>query len=449
MIRLNLQAALRVSAAAAALACVSGPPLDARQAVTAFVGARLIDGSARAPVSNGVLVVRGGRIVAVGPRETTPVPDGARTVDLAGRTVIPGLISAHAHVSDVDGLRPRAYTDANTQRQLGVFARYGITSVWSLGGEQGPAFAARAAQESAALDRARIFLAGEIVTARTPDEARAAVARVAGTGVDVIKIRVDDNLGTAPKMPPDVYRAVIDEAHRRGVRVAAHVFYLDDAKGLLKAGVDVIAHSVRDREVDAEFLSLLTSRDVPYVPTLTREISTFVFESTPAFFADPFFLREADPDVVARLREPERQAAMRASASAQRYKAALAVAKVNLARVAAGGGRIAMGTDSGAFAERFEGYFEHLEMEMMVEAGMTPAEVLRSATSNAAHAMRRDDIGLLVPGRWADFVVLDADPLTDIGKTRRIASVWIAGNPVKLRSSNVERRTPEPASRVN
>ena len=167
------------------------------------------------------------------------------------------------------------------------------------------------------------------------------------------------------------------------------------------------------------------------MPTLTREISTFVYESAPAFFSDPFFLKEADPDVVTLLQRPDRQQAMRASASAQRYKAALAVAKVNLARVAAAGGRIAMGTDSGAFPERFEGYFEHLEMEMMVEAGMTPAHVLRSATSDAAHTMRREDIGVLAAGRWADFVVLDGNPLDDIRQTRRIVSVWIAGNEVK------------------
>jgi imidazolonepropionase-like amidohydrolase len=150
----------------------------------------------------------------------------------------------------------------------------------------------RDAQGAPSLDRARIFVAGDVITGRTPDEARAAVARVAALKPDVIKIRVDDNLGTATKMTPDVYRAVIEEAHARKLRVAAHIFYLEDAKDLVRSGVDVIAHSVRDKEFDAETLALMKARGVAYCPTLTREVSAFVYESTPAFFTDPFFLRK-------------------------------------------------------------------------------------------------------------------------------------------------------------
>jgi imidazolonepropionase-like amidohydrolase len=316
-------------------------------------------------------------------------------------------------------------------RQLGVFARYGITTLWSLGGEQAPAFQARDAQNTATLDRARIYLAGEIITATTPEAARQQVAKVAATKADVIKIRVDDNLGTAAKMAPAVYTAVIDEAHKHGLRVAAHIFYLDDAKALLRAGVDVIAHSVRDKDIDDEFISLMKARNVPYIPTLTRELSTFVYESTPAFFADPFFVREADAALVAQLKEPQRQAAMAASPTAKAYKAALVVAKRNLKKASDAGLLIAMGTDSGAFPERFEGYFEHLEMEMMAEAGMTPAQILRSATGDAAKAMKLDTVGKLTKGAWADFVVFDKNPLADIRNTRSIASVWVAGNQVK------------------
>jgi len=195
--------------------------------------------------------------------------------------------------------------------------------------------------------------------------------------------------------------------------------------------VDVIAHSVRDKEIDAEFISLMKARDVPYCPTLTRELSTFVYESTPAFFSDPFFQREADRDLVAQLQEPARQEAMRTSTTAQRYKAALVVAKRNLKRAVDAGLTIAMGTDSGAFPERFEGYFEHVELEMMAEAGLTPAQILKSATIDAAAAMKKGDIGGLSIGTWADFVVLDRDPLLDIKNTRTIESVWIAGNQVK------------------
>lgn len=397
----------------------------------ALVGGRVVGFAGSPSIDAATILIRNGRIEAVGPSRSVPVPRGTRTTNLDGKFVLPGLISAHAHVSDVDGLRPRAYTAANTQRQLALFARYGVTTVWSLGGERAPAFQARDAQSVPALDRARIYLSGDVITAATPDEARQAVARVAALKPDVIKIRVDDNLGTATKMTPAVYRAVIEAAHARGLRVAAHLFYLDDAKDLLRAGADVIAHSVRDREVDEEFLTLMKSRQAAYVPTLTRELSTFVYESTPAFFTDPFFLEEADPAVVAQLREPGRQAGVRDSRSAQRYKAALEIAKRNLKRVSDAGLLVAMGTDAGPFPERFQGYFEHVEMEMMVDAGLTPAQVLRAATVDAARAMRLEHAGTLSPGAWADLLVLNQDPSQDIRNTRSISGVWIAGNAVR------------------
>jgi imidazolonepropionase-like amidohydrolase len=395
--------------------------------VKAFVGARLIYGSGLPAIENATLITRDGRVEAVGPASEVKTPAGAQTINLAGKFIIPGLISTHVHVSDVQGLRPPAYT----LRQLGVFARYGVTSVLSLGGEKEPAFKARDAQNTPSLDRTRIYLAGDVITGNTPQEAREMVARVAAAKPDVIKIRVDDNLGATTKMAPEVYRAVIDEAHRRGLRVAAHIFYLEDAKDLLRAGADFIAHSVRDKEIDDEFISMMKKRDIPYCPTLTRELSAFAYESTPPFFSDPYFLREADREVVSQLQEPQRQEAMRKSVTARRYKAALTVALRNLKRAVDAGLLVVMGTDAGAFANRFQGYFEHLEMEMMAEAGLTPAQILRSATVDAARAMRVEGVGSITKGAWADFVVLERDPLKDIRNTRSVASVWIAGNQVK------------------
>jgi imidazolonepropionase-like amidohydrolase len=399
--------------------------------VKAFVGARIIDGAGKPVIENAALIVRDGIVGAVGPASEVKPPAGAQTINLAGKFIIPGLISTHVHVSDVQGLRPPAYTGENTMRQLGVFARYGVTTVLSLGGEKEPAFKARDAQNMPSLDRARIYLAGDVIAAKTPEEARQMVARVAAAKPDIIKIRVDDNLGATAKMPPEVYRAVIDEAHQRGLRVAVHLFYLEDAKDLLRAGVDFIAHSVRDKEIDDEFISLMKKREIPYCPTLTRELSAFVYESTPPFFSDPFFLREADRDVVAQLQEPQRQEAMRKSVPAQRYKAALTVALRNLKKAADAGLLVVMGTDAGAYANRFQGYFEHLEMEMMAEAGLTPAQILRAGAGDAARALRVERIGAITKGSWADFVVLERDPLKDIRNTRGVASVWIAGNQVR------------------
>jgi len=395
-----------------------------------FIGAHVVGIGGAPDVPDGVIFVDEGKVARITPAASVRLGRGPQTIDLGGKFVVPGFISAHAHISDINGLQPRAYTKANTLRQLGVFARYGITSVWSLGGEDTPAYEARAAQTSPALNHARIFLAGRVISGSTPADALKLLDEVAARKPDVIKIRVDDNLGTVAKMKPEVYRAVIAEAHKRGLRVAAHVFYLDDAKDLLKAGVDAIVHSVRDKDVDDEFISLMKSRQAGYVPTLTREISTFVYESTPAFFSDPFFIKEADAAVVASLKTAAKQAEYKSSASAQRYKVALEVARRNLKRIVDAGIVVAMGTDTGPFPERFEGYFEHLEMEMMVQAGMTPAQVLKAATSDAARVMGVDAIGTLKPGSWADMVVLDSDPRTDITGTRRIQSVWVAGNRV-------------------
>lgn len=418
----------------------TGPEGQARQAGTAagagagavkvFTGVR-VPAIGSAPAQSGLtIVVRNGRIDSMGPAASVRAPAGAQTIDLDGKYLIPGLVAAHVHVSDIDGIKPRAYTDENTIRQLRLFARYGITTVYSLGGEQAPAFRARDTQDTPSLDRARIYLSGDIVTAATPAAAREAVKRLAAAKVDIVKIRVDDNLGAGQKMAPEVYRAVIDEAHALNLRVSAHIFYLEDAKNLLKAGVDMIAHSVRDLDIDDEFIALMKARNVPYCPTLSRETATFVYESTPSFFADPFFTREADKDMVARLQEPARQEAMRNSQSAQRYKQGLVIARRNVKKAADAGLLIAMGTDSGAFPERFQGYYEHLEMAMMAESGLSPAQVLEASTAGAARAMRLTDVGVLKAGAHADFVVLDRNPGDDIAHTKSISSVWIAGNRV-------------------
>jgi imidazolonepropionase-like amidohydrolase len=256
------------------------------------------------------------------------------------------------------------------------------------------------------------------------------VAGVAEQKVDWVKIRVDDNLGTATKMTPDAYRAVIDEAHKRGLRVAAHVYYLADAKDLIAAGVDFIAHSVRDQKIDTEFVTALKASGRCYTPTLMREVSTYVYESTPDFFSDPLFLKYANPAWVAAGRDRTRQQATRASLSAQTYKAQFPFAVTNLERLAEEGIPIAMGTDTGPTG-RFQGYFELMELELMVKAGMSADAVIRSATGEAARCMGlQNDLGTLEPGKWADFVVLDANPLLDISNVRRISSVWIAGNRV-------------------
>jgi len=402
-------------------------PAQSPGGVKAFTGARVIDGTDRTPIDNATIVVRGGKIVAVGPGASVTVPAGAERIALTGKHVIPGLVNAHGHVGNTVGMEQGKYSADNVLRDLRTYAAYGVTTVYSLGDDQEAGFKARDTQNVPTLDRSRLYVAGPVLAPKTPDEARKQVGEVAAMKADIVKIRVDDNLGSTPKMAPEIYKAVIDEAHKKNMRVAVHLFYLEDAKAVLDAGADFIAHSVRDAEVDDAVIGMLKRRDVCYCPTLMREVSTFVYESTPAWFSDPLFLKHADAKTVEQLKEPARQTAMKNNRSAQRYKAGLEVANRNLKKLSDAGIKIAMGTDTGPPA-RFQGYFELMELEMMAKAGLTPKQVLASATRDAARCQKLNDVGTLEANKWADFVVLDEDPLANISNTRKISAVYIAGN---------------------
>ena len=204
--------------------------------------------------------------------------------------------------------------------------------------------------------------------------------------------------------------------------------YLDDAKGVLRAGVDYIAHSVRDRDIDAEFIALMKKNNASYSPTLTRELAVFTYAETPSFFTDPFFLKEADPTEIAAMKDSKRQETMKLDPAALWYKEHMEVAMRNLKNLSDAGINVVMGTDSGGGPGRFQGYFEHLELEYETKAGLTPMQALVSATSGAAKVINiSQEVGTLERGKLADFVVLTANPLDDIKNTRAIDSVWIGG----------------------
>ncbi len=389
---------------------------DGPGSVKAFVNARIIDGTGKAAMQKATLVVRNGRIEAVG--SSVKVPAGAQQIDAAGKTIIPGLISGHSHLSDAS--------------QLGLYARYGITSVMSLGGDKEIEIRnqVRAEQQTPALNHARLFIAGPVIVAKTPEEARKAVDDLAAAKTDIVKFRLDDNLGAGTKMAPDVYGAIFDEAHKKGMRVAVHVVYLADAKAVLRLGADLIAHSVRDQEVDDEMIGLLKKNNAYYCPTLTREISTYIYPEKPAFLNDPFLQKGGEPRELARVHDSAFLSKMQGDKAGQWYKEHLPVAMRNLKKVASAGVPVVMGTDTGPPA-RFQGYFEHLELEYMVDSGLTTMQTLVAATSNAARFLHAaDQIGTIAPGKWADMLVLDANPLDDIKNTKKVESVWIAGNRV-------------------
>jgi len=373
---------------------------------TVFEGARVIVGDARAPIENAAFVVTGGRFVQVGRAADVKAPAGAARVSLAGKTVMPAIIDTHTHLSQtremlIDDLRRRAYFGVGAAMSLGQ----DTTDVsFQVRGETTPGLA-------------RFFTAGRGITGPEPGrttapywvttvaEARKAVDENAAKKVDIIKIWVDDRMGTVKKLPPDLYTAVIDEAHKNKLRVIAHIYTLDDAKATLRAGLDAFAHGVRDKDLDEEFLSLVKQRpNLVLGPNMPDR----------GVAADIEWLRPAlSPDAFAALQKGNTN---RADAHAFWQ-----IQARNLAKMRDAGARIVLGTDGNT------PYAPHIEMEDMVAAGMTPAQVIRAATSNGAQFLRMNDTGTIEANKSADFIVLDANPLDNITNTRKISSVYLRG----------------------
>jgi imidazolonepropionase-like amidohydrolase len=395
-----------------------------------LTGARIIDGTGRAPIQNGTIVINNGRIEAVGAPAAVKIPAGATRVDLAGKTVIPGLINAHAHVNVDPGSTMPVREDL--LRRLRTYAMYGVTSAVSLGSTEADEMEGlklRDEQTRGKLDRARIYTGGLNAVGKTPEEARKSVDRLANLKVDVIKYHIN---GTPNDMTPDIYGALVDESKKKNLRTFVHVYYLKDAKSAVEKGTDVLAHSIRDQDVDAAFAAELKRKNIGYIPTLTRDLSVFVYETRPAFFDEPFFRKgnALYQEQVNQLVKPAAQEKVRNDKTAQSIKPALQQANRNLKILSDAGVPIAMGTDSGAAGNpgRWQGYFEHVEMEMMNKAGLTPMQVIVAATGGAARVTKVDpQIGTIEPGKWADLLVLNANPLDDIRNTRQIHSVYVGG----------------------
>jgi imidazolonepropionase-like amidohydrolase len=341
---------------------------------------------------------------------------------------MPGVINAHAHLNaDVSN---RSIRD-KLIGQLKVYADYGVTTVVVLGAgvdDLDETVKLREEQGTGPLDRARVFVAGSSIrNLKTAEEARAAVNNYADRKADIIKIHIT---GGPMDMTPEVYGALIEQAHKRNLRVAAHLFYMKDARGLLDKGVDVIAHAVRDQPVDAAFIAEVKKRNIPYIPTLTRDLATFIYEGPVPYFTDPFFTRHMDAysREMKILTDPAMMEKTKNSKEAQAIKAAIEMNKKNLKTLSDAGVLIAMGTDTGTNTGQWQGYFEQVEMEMMAQAGMTPMQVIVASTGGAARAMKLDQqLGTIQPGKAGDLLVLNANPLTDIRNTRQIHSVWIGG----------------------
>jgi imidazolonepropionase-like amidohydrolase len=415
--------------------------------VKVLKGFTLIDGSGRPPLANAAMVIDAGRIVWVGPVAQLKVPAGVETIDLAGKYVMPGIINLHGHLGNTIGLTQDAkfFTRENVEKNLDTYASYGVTAMLSMGTDQDLIFEIRDRQRAGRPSTTRVFTAGQGFIFKggyggiagvnqgvsSVAEVEPAVAVQARKKVDMIKLWMDDELGRLPKMPYPISKAIIDAAHRHHLRAAAHIFYLQDAKQLTEYGVDGLAHSVRDKPIDQALIESMKKHGTwQLAATLSREASMFVYAGPAPFLTDPFFMRGVSPVVVETLRTPAYRESISSGAHFREYPAFLETAKRNLKTLVDAGVKYGFGTDSGP-PGRFPGYFEHWEMELMVEAGLTPAEVLTAATRNAAEFLGANDLGTLERSKWADLIVLDRNPLDDIRNTRTIDAVYIAGNRVK------------------
>ena len=424
---------------AAALVVAQAPTPAGPGAVTALVGARVIDGTGRPPLEQATVLVSNGRIQAVGAPAAVQVPAGATRIDLSGKTIMPGMVNAHAHLNVERGAAMPVREDLI--RRLRMYAEYGVTTAVSLGSTEADELEGiklRDEQERGALDRARLYTGGLNAVGKIADEARKSVDRLADLKVDIIKFHIN---GNPNDMTTETWSAIIDESRKRRLRTAVHIFYEKDAKAAVDKGVDILAHSIRDKDVDPAFVAELKRRGIGYIPTLTRDLSVYVYETTPAFFKDPFFLRGSSlyREGVEQLSKPANQEKVRNDKQAQDIKPALQQALKNLKILSNAGVPIAMGTDSGASGNpgRWQGYFEHTELEMMVQAGLSPMQAIVAATGGAARVMKvNPQIGTLEAGKMADLLVLDANPLADIRNTRRINGVWIGGHRLAVAGVN-------------
>lgn len=390
--------------------------------VTVLTHATVIDGTGAAPQRDVNIVMENGRIREIGPASGGAVPAGALVLDLTGRFIVPGIINAHGHVG------------ANPEPLLRQYAMYGVTTTTSMATDPDEIVRLRDEQRRGTLRGARVltvkyrFMPPD-PNVVTPEQARTKVDEIVAGGGDFVKVWIDGQGGKRVKLTQEFCAAVMDQARKHGKITMAHVVELADAKMIVGEGVNILVHNIRNQEIDADFVATLKRRNVSVISTLMREEAMFVYGEAPAWIDEPFFRKGLSAERLAVLKTKKREEQANDPAR-ERNRRALEIDKINLKKLADAGVRIALGTDSGGDPYRFfiQGFFEHRQMELMVQAGLTPMQVIQAYSQGAAQALGIDkEFGTLAAGKAADLLVLEKNPLDNIANMRTIQAVYLGG----------------------
>jgi imidazolonepropionase-like amidohydrolase len=432
------------------LVCVTAVAANAQQKPVILHNASLVDGTGSPARPHVDILIQKGYIKHVGPAFTI-APKGVDVVNCTGKTVIPGLISAHSHLgillNNADP-SPTAYTAENVTAALNQFERYGVTTIVSLGLNRDLVYELRDQQRNGKIGGATLLTAGrgigvsngqpglnvapdQIDRPGNPEAARKVVDDMAGHHADLVKIWVDSAHGRLPPMSPDVYTAIIEQAHKHHLKVAAHVYTDKDAASLVNANVDIIAHSIRDEPVGPAFTQAMLQHNTWYIPTLALDEAFYLYASDPQIMQSSFFQQAAGPQLLARFQASDYASKTLAADQTEQAQKDHAVAMKNLKTIYDAGVSVAFGTDSGAVPGRIPGFSEHRELEDLVAAGLTPLQAITVATGQTGRLVHtlnpKLNVGLIQSDYSADLIILSADPLMDIRNTRRIAAVYHHG----------------------
>jgi imidazolonepropionase-like amidohydrolase len=423
------------------LAALGGCKLNEETKVKAIIGAVLIDGNGGPPITDSVVVISGSRIRAAGLRANVAIPAGSDKINGSGKFLTPGLIDLHVHLGTRGGpgFQAADYTRERVEKNLNAYLYYGVTTVRSVGTERDVGFAVRKAERDGTLLSARLFTAGRGFTAvrghpsqevgdiarqtDDPDDARKQVAELAAQQVDCIKIWMDDLHGRQPKIKTAVVDAILEEARKYNIPVTAHIFSMADTEHLVNSGAAGFLHMIRDTEdIDPAFLAKLRALKVPFTPTLIRQELGWFYAQHPDRLDDPDVARTVEPAVIQAVKD-----ATRGKQPDDRGREEFARAMRNTKRMAVAGVPIGVGSDGGSSID-FPGSMTHRELELLVEAGLSPVEVITAATRNGALALRKlDELGTIEAGKRADLLLLNANPLEDVKNFRKIDQVMLNG----------------------